>query len=74
MTSVFAFEARLLENSILRFYVEKDPMVQCTVTESKAIFNAHFAKHCLVAHLFMQKSNETVAVAKSYVELKFCHS
>ena len=74
MISVFAFEGHLVENSILRFYVEKDWMVQCTVLGQKIIFNEHFAKHCLVAHLFMQKSNETVAVAKSYVELKFCHS
>ena len=55
MTSVFAFEGRLVENSILRFYVEKDWMVQCTVLGQKTIFNAHFAKHCLVAHLSIQK-------------------
>ena len=72
MTSVFGFEARLVENSILRFYVNNNWMVECTATETQTVCNVHCAKLCLVTQLCLQKSNETVPVTKSYVELKFC--
>jgi len=48
----------------------EENQIVATSFEPEAICIAHFGKHCLVVHLLVQKPNQTVAVAKSYVQFK----